>query len=50
MRRFVLYWFVLTASPLLIAAIPLLSAVLHGAGTTPGIGWIVALLGTVWNV
>ena len=50
MRRFVLYWFVLTASPLLIAAIPLLSAVLKGAGTTPGIGWIVALLGTVWNV
>ena len=50
LRRFVLYWFVLTASPLLIAAIPLLSAVLHGAGTTAGIGWIVALLGTVWNV
>ncbi|MEI6474982.1 MAG: YihY/virulence factor BrkB family protein [Planctomycetota bacterium] len=50
MRRFVLYWFVLTASPLLIAAIPLLSSVLHGAGTTAGLGWIIALLGTVWNV
>jgi YihY family inner membrane protein len=49
-KRVILYWFVLTASPLLIAAIPILSAVLHRATETPGIGWLFALLGTAWNV
>lgn len=49
-RRIILYWFVLTASPLLIGAIPLLSSLLHGARDTPGIGWVVALVSTVWNV
>jgi YihY family inner membrane protein len=49
-RRVILYWFVLTGSPLLIAAIPLLSALLHDAQGTPGIGWLVGLVGTVWNV
>ena len=50
MKRVILYWFVLTASPLLIAAIPILSAILHKATETPGIGWLFALLGTLWNV
>lgn len=50
MKRVILYWFVLTASPLLIAAIPILSAILHKATETPGIGWAFALLGTLWNV
>ena len=49
-RRIILYWFVLTASPLLIGAIPLLSSLLDGARDTPGIGWVVALVSTVWNV
>ena len=49
-RRIILYWFVLTASPLLIGAIPLLSSLLHDARDTPGIGWVVALVSTVWNV
>ena len=49
-KRVILYWFVLPASPLLIAAIPILSAVLHRATETPGIGWLFALLGTAWNV
>lgn len=49
-KRVILYWFVLTASPLLIAAIPILSAVLHRATEAPGIGWAFALLGTAWNV
>lgn len=48
-RRVILYWFVLTASPLLIAAIPLLSALLHGAEGTAGIGWLLSLFGTVWT-
>jgi YihY family inner membrane protein len=50
MKRVILYWFVLTASPLLIAAIPILSAILHKATETPGVGWMFALLGTLWNV
>jgi YihY family inner membrane protein len=50
MKRVILYWFVLTASPLLIAAIPILSAILHKATETPGIGWMFSLLGTLWNV
>jgi hypothetical protein len=49
-RRNILYWFVLTASPLLIGAIPLLSSLLDGARDTPGIGWVVTLVSTVWNV
>ena len=49
-RRVILYWFVLTGSPLLIAAIPLLSALLRDAQGTPGLGWLVGLVGTVWNV
>jgi len=49
-KRVILYWFVLTASPLLIGAIPLLSAVLHGARDTPGVGLLVTLVDTVWNV
>lgn len=49
-RRIILYWFVLTASPLLIGAIPLLSSLLHDARDTPGIGWVVTLVSTVWNV
>ena len=49
-KRVILYWFVLTASPLLIAAIPLLSAVLHSARGTPGVGWLVAVVDTVWNI
>lgn len=49
-KRVILYWFVLTASPLLIAAIPLLSAVLHSARGTPGVGWLVTVVDTVWNV
>lgn len=49
-KRVILYWFVLTASPLLIAAIPLLSAVLHSARQAPGVGWLVTLVDTVWNV
>ena len=50
MKRVILYWFVLTASPLLIAAIPILAAILHKATETPGIGWAFTLLGTLWNV
>ncbi len=49
-KRVILYWFVLTASPLLIAAIPILSSVLHRATEAPGVGWLFALLGTAWNV
>ena len=49
-KRVILYWFVLTASPLLIAAIPILAALLHRATETPGVGWAFALLGTLSNV
>lgn len=49
-RRVILYWFVLTASPLLIAAMPLLSALLRDAAAAPGLGWAVSLVGAAWNV
>jgi membrane protein len=49
-KRVILYWFVLTASPLLIAAIPILAALLHRATETPGVGWAFSLLGTLSNV
>ena len=49
-RRVVLYWFVLTASPLLLAAIPLLSSILRSADGAPAIGWAVRLLGTAWDI
>ena len=49
-RRVVLYWFVLTASPLLLAAIPLLSSLMHRADGAPAIGWAVRLVGAAWDV
>ena len=50
LRRVVLYWFVLTATPLLLAAIPLLSSILSSFRDTPGVGWIAHAAGTVWGV
>jgi membrane protein len=50
LRRLVLYWFVLTATPLLLAAIPLLSSILSSFRDTPGVGWIAHAAGTVWGV
>jgi membrane protein len=50
MRRLVLYWFVLTAAPLLVAAIPLLSSILNDASHLPGIGWLASLAQTLWGV
>lgn len=50
MRRLVLYWFVLTAAPLLVAAIPLLSSILEDASHVPGIGWLASLAQTLWGV
>jgi membrane protein len=49
-KRVVLYWFVLTATPLLLAAIPFLSSRLSALSGTPGIGVLVALARTVWDV
>ncbi|MFO0962621.1 MAG: YihY/virulence factor BrkB family protein [Phycisphaerales bacterium] len=43
LRRVVLYWFVLTASPLAIAGIPLLSSLLHDAGEQPALAWFVSV-------
>ncbi|MFM8818220.1 MAG: YhjD/YihY/BrkB family envelope integrity protein, partial [Phycisphaerales bacterium] len=50
LRRVVLYWFVLTATPLLLAAIPLLSSILSSFRDAPGIGWLAHAAGTVWGV
>ena len=50
MRRLVLYWFVLTATPLLVAAIPLLSSILNDASHVPGIGWLASIAQTLWGV
>jgi len=49
-RRLVLYWFVLTATPILIAAIPLLSSLLKDAQGIAGIGWLASLIRTVWGL
>lgn len=46
MRRVVLYWFVLTASPLLIAAIPFFSSLLKASGEQTGLVWLVGLVRT----
>ena len=50
MRRLVLYWFVLTATPLLVAAIPLLSSILDDASHVRGIGWLASIAQTLWGV
>ena len=50
LRRLVLYWFVLTATPLLLAAIPLLSSILASFRDTPGVGWLAHAADTVWGV
>ena len=42
-KRVVLYWFVLTATPLLLAAIPFLSSRLAAFSDTPGVGVLVGL-------
>lgn len=49
-RRVVLYWFVLTASPLFIGAIPLVAAVLYDAGEQSGLQWVVGLIKSVWDL
>lgn len=49
-RRVVLYWFVLTASPLLLAAIPLLAGALNDLRTTPALSALVGLIKAVWDL
>lgn len=49
-RRVVLYWFVLTASPLLIGAIPLLAAKLQSVSEETNLDWLLGIVKAVWDM
>lgn len=50
LRRVVLYWFVLTASPLLIAAIPLLTGLLTNIGESTHLTALASVAKAVWDL
>jgi YihY family inner membrane protein len=50
LRRVVLYWFVLTASPLLIGAIPLLAGLIDKAGENSALAGLLSVVKAVWDL